>query len=226
MKLNISYPQTGKVKTVEIDDEKRLVPFYDRRIGAEVSADTLGPEWKGYKVKITGGNDKQGFPMLQGILCNHRVRILMKKGMKCFRERRKGTAKRKSVRGCIVGSDISALNLIVVSRGENEIEGFTDVVTPRRLGPKRASKIRKLFGLSPEDDVRKFVVRRVVSEKKAKAPKIQRLVTAERLARKAAYKNELCRRADNSKKAAEEFQEVLKAYKQKKLAAMDSLVSA
>merc|ERR1719343_154171 len=34
--------------------------------------------------------------MKQGILCNHRVRLLFKKGMSCFRERRKGCRKRAS----------------------------------------------------------------------------------------------------------------------------------
>ena len=34
----------------------------------EVAADALGEEWKGYVVRISGGNDKQGFPMKQGVL--------------------------------------------------------------------------------------------------------------------------------------------------------------
>jgi len=57
-----------------------------------------------------------------------------------------------------------------------------------RLGPKRASKIRKLFDLTKEDDVRKYVVRRPITKdgKKTiyKAPKIQRLVTPQRLQHK------------------------------------------
>jgi hypothetical protein len=36
---------------------------------------------------------------------------------------------------------------------------------PRRLAPKRANKIRKLFNLQKADDVRKFVVRREVSDR-------------------------------------------------------------
>jgi small subunit ribosomal protein S6e len=39
-------------------------------MGSEVEADALGDEWKGYIVRIAGGNDKQGFPMKQGILTN------------------------------------------------------------------------------------------------------------------------------------------------------------
>jgi small subunit ribosomal protein S6e len=49
--------------------------------------------------------------------------------------------------------------------GDNEIEGLTDKVVPRRLGPKRATKIRRLFNLSKEDDVRKYVIRRQIPAK-------------------------------------------------------------
>jgi len=47
----------------------------------EVDADSLGDEFKGYRFQITGGNDKQGFPMMQGVLCADRVRLLLKKGV-------------------------------------------------------------------------------------------------------------------------------------------------
>ena len=53
--------------------------FYDKRMGAEIDGEVLGDEYKGYLFKITGGNDKQGFTMKQGVLVNGRVRILMKK---------------------------------------------------------------------------------------------------------------------------------------------------
>jgi ribosomal protein S6E (S10) len=39
-------------------------------MGTEIEADPLGDEWKGYIVRISGGNDKQGFPMKQGVLTN------------------------------------------------------------------------------------------------------------------------------------------------------------
>ncbi|RZR84257.1 hypothetical protein BHM03_00011028 [Ensete ventricosum] len=65
--------------------------------------------------------------------------------------------RRKSVRGCIVSPDLSVLNLVIVKKGENDLPGLTDIEKPRMRGPKRASKIRKLFNLSKEDDVRKYV---------------------------------------------------------------------
>jgi len=189
MKLNISFPATGCQKLIEVDDEKKLRPFYDKRISAEVGADSLGDEWKGYVVRISGGNDKQGFPMKQGVLTTARVRLLLSKGHSCYRPRRSGERKRKSVRGCIVDGNLSVLALVIIKKGEQDIPGLTDTTIPRRLGPKRASKIRKLFNLSKEDDVRQYVVRRPLPEKegkkaKSKAPKIQRLVTPVVLQRK------------------------------------------
>jgi small subunit ribosomal protein S6e len=85
--------------------------------------------------------------MKQGVLTNTRVRLLLRDGLSCYRARRVGERKRKSVRGCIVGSDIAVLNLVIVKKGEQEISGVTDSSIPRRLGPKRANKIRKLFNL-------------------------------------------------------------------------------
>merc|ERR1711970_1685309 len=138
MKLNVSFPATGCQKLFEIDDEKKVRVFYEKRMGQEVEADSIGDEWKGYVVRIAGGNDKQGFPMKQG---------------------------------------------------DSEIPGLTDSTVPRRLGPKRASKIRKLFNLTKADDVRQFVIKRPLTGKegkkpKTKAPKIQRLITPVVLQRK------------------------------------------
>jgi len=190
MKLNVSYPPAGTQKCLEIDDEKKLRAFYDKRISQEIEGEALGEQYKGYVFKITGGNDKQGFAMKQGVLTNTRVRLLMAKGTTCYRPRREGERKRKSIRGCIVGSDISALHLVIVKKGTEEIPDLTDKYIPRRLGPKRASHIRKMFNLTKDDDVRKYVIRREITPKKegkkkyTKAPKIQRLVTPITLQRK------------------------------------------
>lgn len=72
---------------------------------------------QGYVVRITGGNDKQGFPMKQGVLTTGRVRLLLGKGQSCFRPRREGERKRKSVRGCIVDANLSVLALVIVKKG-------------------------------------------------------------------------------------------------------------
>ncbi|WFC97662.1 40S ribosomal protein S6 [Malassezia yamatoensis] len=192
MKLNVANPATGAQKSFEFLDERNVRCFYDKRMSQDVEVDSLGDEWKGYVLRIGGGNDKQGFPMKQGVLLPYRVRLLLGEGDSCFRVRRRGQRRRKSVRGCIVGPDIQALHCSVVKQGEKEIPGLTDAesAVPKRLGPKRANHIRKFFNLSKEDDVRKYVIRRTIEPKKegakpyTKAPKIQRLITPQRLQRK------------------------------------------
>ncbi|RRT44013.1 hypothetical protein B296_00028219 [Ensete ventricosum] len=77
--------------------------------------------------------------------------------------------------------DLSVLNLVIVKKGENDLPGLTDIEKPRMRGPKRASKIRKLFNLSKEDDVRKYVntYRRTFTTKSARiAEKKKRIAKA------------------------------------------------
>lgn len=199
---------------MDIDDEKKVRIFYDKRMGQEVEIDSLGDEYKGYVVRITGGNDKQGFPMKQGVLTNGRVRLLLSEGHSCYRPRRTGERKRKSVRGCIVDQNLSVLALVIVQKGEKEIEGLTDKTIPRRLGPKRANRIRKLFNLTKEDDVKQFVVKRPLPVKDGKrpqfkAPKIQRLITPRLLQRKRRVMAKKRERAIKSREAAAEYAQLL-----------------
>jgi len=183
MKINIAAPEHGNQKYIEVDDEKKLRCLYEKRISQDVPGEDLGEEFAGYVFKITGGNDKQGFAMKQGVLTNNRVRLLLREGSSCYRSRRVGERKRKSVRGCIVGPDLSVLNLVITKKGDSDIPGLTDSSTPMRLGPKRASKIRKLYNIQDETvtPVTKFVITRKFENKKGKTitkrPNIQRLVT-------------------------------------------------
>jgi len=216
MKLNIAYPATGSQKVIEIEDENRLRAFFDKRISAEVGGEVLGEEFNGYVFRISGGNDKQGFAMKQGILTHQRVRILFKDGMSCFRIRKRGERKRKSIRGCIVSADLSVLNLVIVKKGDSEIEGVTNVNKPRRLGPKRATRIRRLFNLDKNDDVRKYVIRRKIENTKSKkpvfkAPKIQRLVTPRRLQHKRQQKAVIKARYEKTRTESAAFQELVAA---------------
>lgn len=185
MKIIIAYPRNGTVKNFEVtDDVVRRGNLFDHRLGNDVEGTIFGPEFEGYVFRLTGGSDKQGFPMVQGVLAPSRVSLLLARGANGFNtfRGRSGERRRKAIRGCIVGPDIGVLNMTIQKTGKKPIEGVTDVVAPRLLGPKRASKIRKLFDLTKDDDVRRFVVRRKVSKAgkkdRFKAPKIQRLLTA------------------------------------------------
>jgi len=196
-------------------DHRRV--FYDKRIAAEIPGEALGDEYKGYIFKVMGGNDKQGFGMRQGVLTAQRVFLLMSPKTQGMRGhgRRKGERRRKACRGCIISQDIAVLNLMIVKQGDAALPGLTDEEKPRLRGPKRASKIRKLFALAKDDDVRKYVntYRRefesATGKKKSKAPKIQRLITADRLRRKKIEKNEHAAKIAKSKAEAAEYQKLL-----------------
>ena len=152
--------------------------------------------------------------MKQGILTTNRIRLLMSRGHSCYRERRSGERRRKSVKGCIVDQNLSVLSLVIVKKGEQEIDGLTNRIVPRVRGPKRANKIRKLFNLSKDDDVRKYVVRKPLKQKEGKkekfrAPKVQRLITPIRLQRKRRVLALKKKRTERRKLESTEYAKVL-----------------
>ncbi|VCX32860.1 unnamed protein product [Gulo gulo] len=101
MKLNISFPATGCQKLIEVEDDCKLSSFYQKCMAMEVVADTLGEEWK------------------WGVLTPDCVFLLLSKEHSCYRPRRTGERKHKSVWGCIADVNLSVLNLVIVKeRGE------------------------------------------------------------------------------------------------------------
>merc|ERR1711916_274683 len=131
MKLSISNPSFAVTKKFLIEDEQKMKALYDRRLADEFPADFLGEQFKGYVLKITGGTDKQGFAMMQGVLTAERVKLHR-------RQKRRDTRKRKSVRGCITSAETSVLNMAIIKKGDKDIEGLTDEgsAIPNRMGPK------------------------------------------------------------------------------------------
>lgn len=208
----------------EIEDEKKYRAFYEKRIGDDVNGDLLGDEYKGYVFRVTGGLDKQGFAMKQGVLTPNRVRLLLDGTNGHYTNRRKGDRRRKSVRGCIVSSEMSVVNVTVVKKGDAEIANVTDKTIPIRLGPKRASRIRKFFNLTKEDDVRQFVIRRTIPGKEGKrdrnvAPKIQRLVTPVTLRRRRQKVHEKAARTAKQVADKKEYTALLQSVNKEKRAA-------
>lgn len=212
MRLTLAYPDNGTQVCIDIDEPAILANLYDKRLGQDIDGKVLGNQFEGYQFRIGGGNDKQGFPMKQGVITPRRVRLLLKAGSSCYRPRKDGERKRKTVRGCIVSSEISALHLIVLQKGTQEIKGLTDIVVPRRFGPKRASKIRALFNLDNKADLTQHVLRRQVKEGKFVSPKIQRLITPHRIARKA----RMLKEREDRKKRSQARADAYKAMTQKK----------
>jgi small subunit ribosomal protein S6e len=170
--------------------------------------------------------------MKQGVFCNNRIKLLLAPGTSGYRVKRKGERKRRSVRGCIVGPDIKTLSLTLIKKGEKEIPGLTDETKNRRLGPKRATGIRKLYGIEKVEGekttqssvalIKKHVIRRTFKSKKnpdatrQKAPKIQRLVTESRLRRKRIQKEDKIKRWKRTIALTEEYKKVYDVWANKK----------
>jgi len=154
-------------------------------------------------------------PIFVFLLINRKSNKILNIATTTYRQRRTGERKRKSVRGCICGPDLAVIALRIVKKGDAEIEGVTTDNKPSRLGPKRASNIRKVFALRKKDDVRKYVVRREVKKGDKtfyKSPNIQRLITEKRLRRKTLLKREKLNGYKKSKELRAKYEKVLSKY--------------
>ncbi len=114
MIINIAYPRNETQKKFEYKDEKLWAKLYDKKLGEEIDGNQFGEGFEGYVFRITGGNDKTGFAMKQGVATQNKIKLLLAKGSVGYFCRRKGVKLRKAIRGCILGPEISAINMILV----------------------------------------------------------------------------------------------------------------
>ena len=70
---------------VELQSEEKLSQIIDKRIGEEIDGELISDVFAGYRFKITGGFDKDGFVMKISILTQCRKRIMLTKGYSLFR---------------------------------------------------------------------------------------------------------------------------------------------
>lgn len=151
--------------------------------------------------------------MKQGVLTNTRVRLLLDGSTGHYKNRRDGDKRRKSIRGCICGSDLAVINVIITKKGENDIEGLTDKPTALRLGPKRATNIRKKLLLEKGDEVRGLFTRVVPGKEgkkdKIKTAKVQRLVTPTTLRRKKVRMNLKKQRYQRNQERKAEYEKLV-----------------
>ena len=109
MKIVIADPKNGKCYQVELDDNKSK-PFYGLKIGSEIDGSLVG--LTGCKAVLTGGSDKEGFPMRNDVHGTERKKIFLSNGPG-FRKTSKGERRKKTVRGNVVGEKIAQINLKV-----------------------------------------------------------------------------------------------------------------
>lgn len=89
------------------------------KIGDEF--DGLFVSLPGYKLKITGGSDKDGFPMRRDLPGQQRKKVVLSGGVG-FRPETNGQRKRKQLRGNTISADIVQVNMSVTSFGPRSID--------------------------------------------------------------------------------------------------------
>ncbi len=117
-KVVISDPKSGKAKQIELSGDKANA-FLGKKIGDVIDGSVIG--LAGYKLKITGGTDKDGFPMRPDVHGAVRKRVLLSAGPG-FKPRRPGERRRKTVRGNTISEDIVQINTVIVEYGEKSLE--------------------------------------------------------------------------------------------------------
>ncbi len=117
-KVVLNDPNTGKSYQREIEGTKAN-SLIGRKIGDEI--DGVFVDLPGYKLKITGGTDRDGFPMRKNLQGAKRKKLLLKGGIG-FHPKMKGMRKRKMVRGNTISEKIVQINMKIVQYGPKPIE--------------------------------------------------------------------------------------------------------
>ena len=106
-KIIVSDSETGKSKSVELEGPK-AVPLVGLKLGDSVDGSVVG--MSGVKLKITGGSDKDGFPMRPDVHGGVRVGIILTGGIG-FQPQEKGQRQRKTIRGNVITEEIVQINM-------------------------------------------------------------------------------------------------------------------
>ncbi|MDX1611398.1 MAG: 30S ribosomal protein S6e [Candidatus Thermoplasmatota archaeon] len=117
-KVNVGDPASGRTFPVEVSGQHANV-LVRKRIGEEVDGMFLG--LPGYKVQITGGTDKDGFPMRPELPLAGRKKILVSKSIG-FRPKDRGVRKKLAFRGNEVSPEITQINCRITDRGPKPVE--------------------------------------------------------------------------------------------------------
>jgi small subunit ribosomal protein S6e len=118
-KVIVSDPEAGTSKAVELE-EARATPLIGRRIGETIDGSML--DLPGHKAQITGGSDKDGFPMRPSVHGGVRRRVVLSGGVG-FNPQNEGMRRRKTVRGNVVTDEIVQINVKIIEKPKQAKEG-------------------------------------------------------------------------------------------------------
>jgi len=102
----------GTSKSVELEDA-RAVPIIGKKIGDIIDGSVVG--LPGHKLQITGGSDKDGFPMRPDVHGGVRRSVVLSSGVG-FNPNKKGERRRKTVRGNVITEEITQVNMRIVEK--------------------------------------------------------------------------------------------------------------
>ncbi|MEM3090269.1 MAG: 30S ribosomal protein S6e [Candidatus Bathyarchaeia archaeon] len=111
-KVIVSDPEDGTSRTVELEDA-RAVPLIGKKVGDIIDGSVVG--LPGFKVQITGGSDKDGFPMRPNVHGGVRRSVVLSGGVG-FNPQNEGARRRKRVRGNVITDEIVQVNMKVVEK--------------------------------------------------------------------------------------------------------------
>jgi len=118
MKVVISDPKTGRSYQTEIGKDKETA-LVGLKIGDALDGGAVGAA--GYKLLITGGSDKDGFPMRKDLKGGRKAALLLSGGVG-FKPRKHGERRKKSVRGNLVTDQTVQLNTKITEWGQAKLE--------------------------------------------------------------------------------------------------------
>ncbi len=117
LKIVISEKGKSYAKTLTNDESNLLL---GKKIRDKVEGSHFG--FKGYEFEVTGGSDKEGFPMRRDVEGIGRRKIFLTKGTVGTRINKKGLRLRKSIAGNTVSQLTSQVNLKVLQSGSKHLD--------------------------------------------------------------------------------------------------------
>jgi len=114
----VSDPKSGKAYQVELKDPG-AAKLMGKHIGDKIEGEILG--MPGYSMQVTGGSDREGFPMRPDLPGTKRRKILLSTGTG-YHPAADGKKKRKSIHGRDISADIGQINVKVVEAGAKSLE--------------------------------------------------------------------------------------------------------
>ncbi len=129
-----------KGKSYQIEKDQKDAPVLGKKIGDTIQGDFLG--LAGYEFQISGGSDKDGFPMRKDIEGVMRRKILIGEGTG-FHTDVEGLHRRRTLRGNTIAADITQVNCRVVKEGQKPIEEIFVKNEPKEEVKEEAKEVKK-----------------------------------------------------------------------------------